>query len=76
LRCGGISLGSEALPGKPVFVGYPASFDFLFMYRFLMRFNPLPHTHIALNEAVEQGTLLCNMLAENLRKPGTKGKTR
>src|SRR5262245_46314186 len=28
----------KALPGKPVFVGYPASFDFLFVYWYLMRF--------------------------------------
>lgn len=28
----------EALPGKPVFVGYPAAFDFMFVYWYLMRF--------------------------------------
>lgn len=28
----------EALPGKPVFVGYPAGFDFLFVYWYLIRF--------------------------------------
>src|SRR3974390_992345 len=28
----------EALPGKPVFVGYPAAYDFLFVYWYLMRF--------------------------------------
>jgi hypothetical protein len=28
----------DALPGKPVFVGYPAAFDFLFVYWYLMRF--------------------------------------
>ena len=30
-------------------------------------FDPLPHTHIALDDAIEQGALFCNMLAE-LRK--------
>lgn len=28
----------EGLPGKPVFVGYPASFDFLFAYWYCIRF--------------------------------------
>jgi hypothetical protein len=32
-------------------------------------FDPsLPHTHKALDDAIEQGVLFCNMLAENLRK--------
>jgi hypothetical protein len=95
----------KALPGKPVFVGYPAGFDFLFVYWYLIRFagespfsfsaldvktyamallrteyrqatkrnmprrwfDPLPHTHRALDDAVEQGALFCNMLAENTR---------
>jgi len=26
-------------PGKPVFVGYPAGFDFLFVYWYLIRFT-------------------------------------
>lgn len=98
----------KALPGKPVFVGYPAAFDFLFVYWYLIRFtgespfshsaldiktyamamlkapyrqsakrhmprrwfDPLPHTHRALDDAIEQGALFCNMLAENCR--GTK----
>jgi hypothetical protein len=96
----------KALPGEPVFVGYPAGYDFLFVYWYLMRFvgeSPFsfsaldiktyamavlgtdyrqstkrrmpkrwfdshPHTHIALDDAIEQGTLFCNMLAENLGK--------
>jgi hypothetical protein len=96
----------KTLPGKPVFVGYPAGFDFLFVYWYLIRFtgespfsfsaldiktyamallkgdyrnstkrgmpkhwfDPHPHTHIALDDAIEQGALFCNMLAENLRK--------
>lgn len=35
----------ESLPGKPIFVGYPAAFDFTFIYYYLHRFaggrNPL-----------------------------------
>jgi len=29
----------------------------------------LPHTHVALDDALEQGALFCNMLGENLRNP-------
>lgn len=92
----------ERLPGKPVFVAYPAGFDFLFMYWYMIRFagrspfsfaaldvktmamvmlgkpyractkkvfpkrwfDPLPHTHVALDDAIEQGAMFCNMLAE------------
>jgi hypothetical protein len=94
----------KQLPGKPVFVGYPAAYDFLFVYWYLIRFtgespfshsaldiktyamamlrrgyrdstkgnmpkrwfDELPHTHCALDDAIEQGALFCNMLAENL----------
>lgn len=93
----------KQLPGKPVFVAYPAGFDFLFVYWYLIRFadespfsfsaldvktfamallkceyreatkrnmpkrwfDALPHTHVALADAIEQGALFCNMLAEN-----------
>ena len=92
----------EALPGKPVFVAFPAGFDFTFMFWYMMRFaercpfswsaldiktlafaitgqpyrkcikprfpkdwfDDLPHTHVALDDAVEQGALFCNMLAQ------------
>jgi hypothetical protein len=95
----------KSLPRKPVFVGYPAGFDFLFIYWYLINFtgespfsfsaldiksyamavlksefkktvkgkmprhwfDQLPHTHIALDDALEQGALFCNILAENLR---------
>ena len=91
----------KALPGRPVFVGYPAAYDFLFVYWYLIRFageSPfshsaldiktyamallgLPyrdsvkrnmprewfpkarHTHVALDDAIEQGQLFCAMLA-------------
>jgi hypothetical protein len=93
----------KGLPGRPVFVAYPAGFDFLFVYWYLIRFagespfsfsaldiktyamallkseyraavkrnmpkrwfDPLPHSHKALDDALEQGALFCNMLAEN-----------
>jgi hypothetical protein len=94
----------EGLPGLPVFVGYPAAYDFLFVYWYLLRFagkspfshsaldiktyamallkkpyrqstkrgmpkrwfDAAPHTHRALDDAIEQGALFCNMLAERL----------
>jgi hypothetical protein len=96
----------ESLPEKPVFVGFPAAFDFLFVYWYLIRFvgrspfsfaaldiktmamvllgkeyrhsskkdmpkrwfDELPHNHIALDDAIEQGALFCNMLAESRRR--------
>ena len=30
-------------------------------------FDDLPHTHLALDDALEQGTLFCNMLAERIK---------
>lgn len=94
----------KSLPGKPVFVGYPAAFDFLFVYWYLVKFagespfsfsaldiksyamavlrtpwretvkrnmpkhwfDDLPHSHTALEDAIEQGALFCNILADNL----------
>jgi hypothetical protein len=93
----------KQLPHRPVFVGYPAAFDFMFVCWYLVRFtgeNPfshsaldiktyamammkrdyrdsvkrnmpkrwfddLPHTHQALDDAIEQGALFCNMLRES-----------
>lgn len=90
------------LPGKPVFVGYPAAYDFMFIYWYLIKFvgespfshsaldiktlamaklgttyretskrkmpqhwfDDLPHTHVALDDAIEQGALFCNILAD------------
>ncbi len=95
----------KGLPGTPVFVAYPAGFDFLFVYWYLIRFagespfsfsaldiktyamallkteyresvkrnmpkrwfDDLPHSHVALDDAIEQGALFCNMLKENVR---------
>ncbi len=95
------------LPGKPVLIGFPVAFDFMFIYWYLMRYTgespfsfsaldiktyamamlktpyrktvkrempkhwfdqQFPHTHIALDDALEQGTLFCNMLEENLKQ--------
>ena len=96
----------RGLEGKPVFVAYPAGFDFLFVYWYLIRFagespfshsaldmksyamavlktgyrdstkrnmppqwfDDLPHTRVALDDAIEQGALFCNMLKANLEK--------
>jgi 3'-5' exoribonuclease-like protein len=90
----------KSFPGNPVFVAYPAGYDFMFIYWYLIRFagespfsfsaldktyamavlgtsyrgttkrsmpkqwfDELPHTHKALDDAVGQGALFCNMLA-------------
>lgn len=94
-----------ALPGRPIFVGWPATWDFMWIYWYLVRFTGerpfrehaldmrsyamgmrkcefretsrsyLPkrwfdesqkHTHVALDDATEQGTAFCRMLAENV----------
>jgi hypothetical protein len=40
----------EALPGTPIFVAYPAGFDFLFVYWYLVRFaGRSPFSHSALD---------------------------
>lgn len=95
----------KQLPGLPVFVGYPASYDFMFVYWYLIHFtgespfsfsaldiktlamallktdyrkttqqtmpkrwfDPKSSSHLphrALDDAIEQGELFCNMLAE------------
>lgn len=86
----------------PVFVGYPAAYDFMWIYWYLIKFvgkspfshsaldiktmamtllktpyresvkrnmpdkwfDDLPHTHKAIDDAIEQGALFCNMLKE------------
>ena len=96
----------KSLKGRPVFVAYPAGFDFLFVYWYLIRFTgessfsfsaldiksyamallgteyretskrnmpkrwftDRPHTHKALDDALGQGELFCNMLAERRRQ--------
>ncbi|BAZ52054.1 hypothetical protein NIES4103_47130 [Nostoc sp. NIES-4103] len=94
-----------ALPGKPIFVGYPAAYDFMFVYWYLMNFvgdSPFKHSaldirsytmaflkknykesgkenlpaewvedsslkHVALDDAIQQGRLFCNLLQANLQ---------
>jgi hypothetical protein len=98
----------KTLKAKPVFVAYPAGFDFLFVYWYLIQFvgespfghsaldmksyamavlrteyrestkrnmprhwfDKLPHNHVALDDAIEQGALFCNMLKFNQAKNG------
>jgi hypothetical protein len=100
---------ANALPGQPVFVGYPAAFDFLFVYWYVIRFagespfsfsaldiksyamavlgtdyretvkrnmpkewfDDLPHTHKALDDALGQGALFCNILTARRKQQGT-----
>ena len=92
----------RGLPGDAVFVGYPASYDFLFVYWYLRKYvgqSPFSHaaldiktlamvamrcdyrkatrmkmpekwsdglrgTHKAIDDAIAQGVLFCNILAE------------
>ncbi len=93
------------LEGNPVFVGYPAAYDFMFVHWYLVRFTgdmPFshsaldiktfamallktpyrettksvfparwmnhnnPHTHVALDDALEQGAIFVAMLREHL----------
>lgn len=100
------------LPGKPVFVGYPAGFDFTWVYWYIIAhglespysFSALdiksyvsgvtakpfrqctkrnmpkrwfpkdkPHTHVALDDAKEQGELFVNILRENLTRAAAQG---
>ncbi|MEV6346267.1 exonuclease [Actinoplanes sp. NPDC051851] len=101
----------DRLPGKPVFVAYPAGFDFTFVYWYLIRFTgtspfshsaldiksyamsllgtefrktvkrsmpkrwfgDFPHSHVALDDAIEQGALFCAMLAERNERRATPG---
>ncbi len=98
----------RAFGKKPVFVGYPAGFDFLFVYWYLIKFlgpgkSPFsfsaldiktyamavtgdeyrdvtkrsmkpflpkdrPHTHVAVDDAIEQGELFCNLVKANAVK--------
>ncbi|MDP2345427.1 MAG: exonuclease [Deltaproteobacteria bacterium] len=54
----------EALPGKPVFVGYPVAFDFLFVHWYLHRFvgrSPFSHS------ALDMKTLAMTLLGEPFR---------
>ena len=92
----------KALPARPIFVGSPIGFDFLFVrwyFIYLLEHcpfgftaldlrsfampvlgkdfskcgkrnyparlrAPVPHTHVALEDALEQGLLFCNLMQE------------
>lgn len=96
----------KGLGGKPIFVGYPAAFDSLFVFWYLHMFagenpfgwqaldiksyamavlggafsrtvkgafppkwfGPAPHTHVALDDAIEQGVLFTRILKQNMRE--------
>lgn len=96
----------KQLRGRLVFVGWPATWDFMWVYWYLVRFTgerpfrenaldvrsyamgmrktefrqtsrtylpkrwfdeKMPHTHVALDDAREQGTMFLNMHTENLK---------
>ena len=53
------------LPGKPVFVGYPASYDFMFVYWYLIKFvGESPFSHSALDIK----TFAMSLLGTNYRE--------
>jgi hypothetical protein len=57
------------LPGKPIFVGYPAAYDFMFVYWYLMRFaGESPFSHSAL----DLKTLAMVILGKEYRKIGKR----
>ena len=99
----------KSFGGKPVFVAFPAGFDFMFVYWYMIKFageSPFSfsaldgktyamallkrpyrqstkrnypkawfppksnHTHIALDDAIEQGRIFCNMLRANSWRAG------
>lgn len=100
----------KRLPGKPVFVGFPAGYDFLFVYWYMIQFagespfsfsaldgktyamatmgkdyrestkknmpkswfSKRPHTHKALDDALEQGDLFLSMLRANRKQREAK----
>ncbi len=102
----------EAMPGKPIFVAWPATWDFMWVYWYLVKFtdrrpfsehgidmrsyamgmrkrdfrhcgknylpkrwfSEQPHTHIALDDAKEQGALFMSMMEENLSTKDIESK--
>jgi hypothetical protein len=103
----------DRLPGRPVFVAYPAGFDFTFVYWYLIRFvgespfshsaldmksfasallgtrfrdtakrsmpsrwsSARPHTHVALDDALEQGEMFVAMLRESRARARVRAPT-
>jgi hypothetical protein len=59
----------KALPGKPVFVGYPAAYDFLFVYWYLIRFaGQSPFSHSALDIKTYAMALLGTEYRESVKR--------
>jgi len=59
----------HGLPGKPVFVGYPASYDFMFVYWYIMRFvGESPFSHSALDIKTFAMCLLGTEYRESTKK--------
>jgi hypothetical protein len=102
----------KTLPGQPIFVGYPAMYDFKWIDYYCVRFlgsNPfsfsravdvksyawailgrsfqscskktmprhwfddLPHTHVAIDDAIEQGAMFINMVRDTRGLPPING---
>jgi hypothetical protein len=59
----------KALPGKPVFVAYPAAYDFLFVYWYLIRFaGESPFSHSALDIKTYAMALLGTEYRESVKR--------
>jgi hypothetical protein len=59
----------KSLPGKPVFVGYPAAYDFLFVYWYLVRFaGESPFSHSALDIKTYAMALLGTEYRESVKR--------
>jgi hypothetical protein len=66
--------GLKQLPGKPVFVGYPASYDFMFVYWYLMKFaGESPFSHSALDIKTFAMSLLGTGYRESTKKHMPRG---
>ncbi len=59
----------KSLPGKPVFVGYPAAYDFMFVYWYLIRFaGESPFSHSALDIKTYAMALLGKGYRESVKR--------
>jgi hypothetical protein len=59
----------KSLPGKPVFVAYPAAYDFMFVYWYLIRFaGESPFSHSALDIKTYAMALLGTDYRESVKR--------
>jgi hypothetical protein len=59
----------KSLPGKPVFVAYPAGYDFMFIYWYLIRFaEESPFSHSALDIKTYAMALLGTEYRESVKR--------